>query len=401
MTGSIHKKGKTYYIVFRLYDSGTGKRSQKWIPAGKSKKEADKKLTEMVGEVHNGTYREIKKIIFADFAKLWLSSYAEMKLKPSTLRSYKDIINNHLLPVMGDYEFSEITTDKLQRYVAMRLQKVKPKTVINELVPLKEMFRHAVRWGYLKVNPAEYVERPRSHRKEIEMLLLDEVRKFLNVDNRYRIAFLTAVLTGLRAGELWGLQWNDINWSLGQVFVRRALWKGSFQTPKTKNSVRKIDLLPQLVEELKHWKTVCPMNDHNLGFPSPEGSMSIHENVVKRYFNPALKDAGVRRVSFHSMRHTNASLRIEAGQNIKYVQLQLGHASIQTTLDRYGHLIRGVNTEQVRRLENMLGCVENFDSLSDTEEKSVRRVLEDFRKNESEGFVKPLPHKDLEAVVHA
>jgi len=79
----------------------------------------------------------------------------------------------------------------------------------------------------------------------------------------------------------------------------------------------------------------------------------------------------------------------------------LGHASIQTTLDRYGHLIREVNTEQVRRLENMLGCVENPDSFSDTEEKSVRRMLEDFGKNDSEGFVQPLPHKDLEAVVHA
>ncbi|MCJ7482090.1 MAG: hypothetical protein MUO31_03900, partial [Thermodesulfovibrionales bacterium] len=70
-------------------------------------------------------------------------------------------------------------------------------------------------------------------------------------------------------------------------------------------------------------------------------------------------------------------------------------------LDRYGHLIREVNTEQVRRLENMLGCVENFDSFSDSKNKSVRRMLEDFGKNESEGFVQPLPHKDLEAVVHA
>jgi hypothetical protein len=94
-------------------------------------------------------------------------------------------------------------------------------------------------------------------------------------------------------------------------------------------------------------------------------------------------------------------LRIEAGQNIKYVQLQLGHASIQTTLDRYGHLIREVNTEQVRRLENMLGCVENPDSFSESKNKSVRRMLEDFGKNDSEGFLQPLPHKALEAVVHA
>jgi site-specific recombinase XerD len=129
--------------------------------------------------------------------------------------------------------------------------------------------------------------------------------------------------------------------------------------------------------------------------------MSIHENVVKRYFNPALKKAEVRRVSFHSQRHTNASIRIEAGQNIKYIQLQMGHASIQTTLDRYGHLIREVNIEQVRRLENVLGYVENSDSSSDTQEKSVRKMLEGSGKIESVGFINPLPVVPLQAVVNA
>lgn len=212
---------------------------------------------------------------------------------------------------------------------------------------------------------------------------------------------MTDVLTGIRSGELWGLQWSDINWNLGQVFVKRALWKGHFQTPKSKYPVRKIDLLPQLTNELKHWKTIWPKNEHNLVFPSPEGKMSIHENVIKRYFTPALKKAEVRRVSFHSLRHTNASIRIEAGQNIKYIQLQLGHASIQTTLDRYGHLIREVNTEQIRRLENVLGFVEKSDSFSDTKNESVRRLLEDFGKNESEGIINPLPHNALEAAAHA
>jgi hypothetical protein len=127
--------------------------------------------------------------------------------------------------------------------------------------------------------------------------------------------------------------------------------------------------------------------------------MPIHDNVVKRYFNTALKSAGLRRVSFHSLRHTNASLRIEAGQNIKHIQNQLGHASIQTTLDRYGHLIREVNTEQVRRFENVLGYAEHADSFSDTKEKSVRRLLEDVDKNETEGLVIPLPVKHLEASI--
>lgn len=281
------------------------------------------------------------------------------------------------------------------------MAKVKPKTVVNEIVPIKEMFKHAVRWGYLRVNPAEYLERPKTYRKEIELLTLNEVAKFLQIENYYRIAFLTCALTGLRAGELWGLQWTDFNWKLDQVFVKRALWKGHFQTPKSKCSIRNIDLLPQLASELRHWQRACPQNDFNLVFPSPEGQMSVHENVIKRYFNPALKKAEVRRVSFHSLRHTNASIRIEAGQNIKYIQMQLGHASIQTTLDRYGHLIREVNTEQVKRLENVLGYTENSDSFSDTKNKSVRRLLEDFGKNKSDGVLKPLPNKALEAVCNA
>jgi len=88
-------------------------------------------------------------------------------------------------------------------------------------------------------------------------------------------------------------------------------------------------------------------------------------------------------------------------QNIKYSQMQLGHASIQTTLDRYGHLIREVNTEYVKRLEHVLGYGENSDSFSDSKKNSLRRMLDDFNKNESEGLVNPLPHKALEAVGNA
>ncbi len=227
MTGSIHKKGKSYYIIFRLFDSTTGKRKQKWIPAGKSKREAERQLNELIGEVHNGTYREIKKITFAEFSELWLSSYAETKTKPSTLRSYKDIITKHLIPVMGDYLLTEINTGMLQRYVALRLEKVKPKTVINELVPVKVMFKHAVRWGYLKVNPAEHVERPRIEKEEMEILTPEEIRLFLNqVTLKNKILFLMAILTGMRRGELLGLQWGDIDWNHSQIHVRRSLWKG-------------------------------------------------------------------------------------------------------------------------------------------------------------------------------
>jgi integrase len=237
----------------------------------------------------------------------------------------------------------------LQGYVAERLKKVSGKTVCNEIVVIKLMFKHAFRWGYLKTNPAEYVERPRIIKPEIEILNPDEVEKLLSTANdNYRVALLTDVNTGMRAGELWGLQWGDIDWNSKQIHVRLSLWKGQFQTPKSKCSIRKIDMTDWLIKELKKWKLACPNNEHDVVFPSPEDKLSQHDNVVKRYLNQALRKAGLRQVSFHSLRHTNASMRILAGQNIKYIQSQMGHASINITLDIYGHLFNDTNFNRLQ-----------------------------------------------------
>jgi len=383
MTGSIQKKGNSYYIVVRVYDSETGKRKQKWINAGKTKREAERKLADTMSDVHNGTYRDIKKASFRQFSELWLESYAKTKTKPSTLRSYQDIIKNHLNPVFGDFLLTEITTSAIQRYVAQRLETVKPKTVINELVPVKEMFKHAVIWDYLKVNPTEYVEKPRVEKEEMEILSPEEIRKFLDhVTTRYKAFFLTAVLTGMRRGELLGFQWGDIDWNHKQIHVRRSLWNKKFVTPKSKKSVRRIDMSPTLALELKRHKLASPSSELDLVFCNADGNPPSPDSIVRRQFLPALRRAKIKRVPFHSLRHTNVALRIEEGQNIKYIQNQLGHASIQTTLDRYGHLIKDVNTEQAKKLDHILGFVEHSGSSSD----SVRRMLENKGYDKEKGL---------------
>lgn len=377
MTGSIHKKGKSYYIVFRVFDSKLNKYKQKWQPAGKSKREAERKLTEIMSDVHAGTYRDIKKITFAKYSDMWLTSYAETKTKPSTFRSYKDIINNHLIPVMGDYFLTEITGVMIQKYIALRLKKVKPKTVINEIVPLKEMFKHAVQWEYLKVNPAQYVERPRVESEEMEIFSPVEFRLFLDhVTPKHKPLFLTAVLTGMRRGELLGLQWGDIDWNHSQIHVKRSLWKGQFLSPKSKKSKRKIDMTPSLVRELRKHKLASPPSDLDLVFCNSDGKSLDADNFVKREFLPVLAKSKTRKIRFHDLRHTNVALRIEQGQNIKYIQAQLGHASIQTTLDRYGHLIKDVNQEEAEKLDSILG----FGDSTGKSKNPVRRLLEDNRK---------------------
>jgi integrase len=257
---------------------------------------------------------------------------------------------------------TDISTGLLQRCVAERCRAVSAKTVWNEIVVIKEMFKHATRWGYLTINPAEYLQRPKRVKPDIEILSPDELSLFFDhATTHYRLAFELTVYSGLRAGELWGLRWQDIAWETNKILVRQTYSKGRFDTPKSRASIRDIDLPAWLVLELKKWKTAYPANDHDLAFPSPEGRPTNHDNVVKRHFNKALKEAGLRCVSFHSLRHTNASMRIRAGQNIKYLSSQLGHAGIQITLDTYGHLFNDANfsRSQVELLDASFGPVRN------------------------------------------
>ena len=137
MKGSIVKKGQMYFCVYRI----GGK--QKWTKGGPTKKLAEKVLRDILHDIDNGIYKELKQITFEDFARLWLDTYAQTKVKPSTLVGYKVNIENHLVPYFGPHKLTTISTDMIQGYVARKLDTVKPNTVVNHLVPLKEMFKHS------------------------------------------------------------------------------------------------------------------------------------------------------------------------------------------------------------------------------------------------------------------
>ena len=158
-------------------------------------------------------------------------------------------------------------------------------------------------------------------------------------------------MTGMRRGELLALQRGDIDWHGGQIHVRRALYKRRFVTPKSRKGLRAIDMAPTLAHTLQgHLLQVADARDA-LVFPAKRGKPLDPDNLVKREFQPALVRAGLRQIRFHDLRHTYASLLINNGENIKYIAEQMGHASVQITLDRYGHLFPNVRREAVLRLE--------------------------------------------------
>jgi len=206
--------------------------------------------------------------------------------------------------------------------VAKKLETQSPKSVINHLVPLKEMLMHATRWGYLKHNPADYVEKPRLEREEMDFLTPEEIKAMLQeVRSKRYVFFLMAALTGCRRGELLGLQVGSLDFRKNQAHIRKSLWKGGFVSPKSKYSVRSIDMSPYLVHELKKHLLSKPHSDMDLVFCNEEGTPLDPDSLIKRHFLPALRRAKLRMVPFHSLRH-NRSLLENSPQNAKDSQLR-------------------------------------------------------------------------------
>ncbi len=363
--GSVQKRSGSWYAVYR-----TGNR-QKWERAGSSKKDAERLLAARMNEIHIGIYRERPRITFSDFAAKWLEDYARISVKQSTYSSYRDMVRLHLNTYFGNRLLDKITAAEVQKFVSQKITKdgLSAKSAVNLLVLLKGIFKHAQIWGYLSHNPASLVQRPRVEQKEMDFLTPDEIRLFLkNVDSSHHCMMLTAVLTGMRRGELLGLKWGDIDWERSEIIVRRSLYKSGFVTTKSKRSNRRIQVSPMLLSALRRHRLTAPQSDLQLIFCNSDGQPLDPDNMIKREFHPALDRAGLRRIRFHDLRHTYASLLIAQGENIKFVQQQLGHASAKTTLDRYGHLMPSMSNEVGCRLDQTV-----FGGLSN---KAVRKLLE-------------------------
>jgi integrase len=189
----------------------------------------------------------------------------------------------------------------------------------------------------------------------MDCLSAEEVRVLLAAcDDQHRALFSTAVMTGVRLGELLALKWDDVNWRGGTIRVRRSLYKGEFVEPKTSRSVRVIGMSNRLAAILLEHKLAAPYSPFDLVFPTPAGTPMEPANLRHRVWSDTLTRSKLRRIRIHDLRHTFASLLINQGENLKYVQAQLGHSSITTTVDRYGHLMPDAHRGANDRLDSTL-----------------------------------------------
>ena len=295
---------------------------------------------------------------FSEVAESWLAS-KEPSIRHSTLEQYKGHLDNHLKPYFKRLKINRVNFEAIEKFTTHSLKNgVTPPTLRKILTTLGAVLTYAVRNRYIDYNPSRDVEKPKGksvHNEKEKTVTLDSGQIHALLDKgaesqQDRMLFMTAVLTGLREGELFGLQWGDIDWLNRQIHVRRTYNHRRFYEPKSKASRRKVDLAPELVSAFKEWKLACPTGELDLVFPTEVGTPEDANNMLKRRFYPALRRAGLPKVRFHDLRHTYASLLVAQGEHPKYIQSQLGHSSIQVTMDVYGHLMTDVNQEAAIKL---------------------------------------------------
>jgi integrase len=387
--GAIRKRGKHYVVDY--YDATRRRRRE---TVGPNLHEARQVLAQREWERRNGKFRLRRKAItMAEFLAKWEEDYLVVReqlgrLKGSTLVGYRVNLRRHILPFFGPLRIDEIALPHVREFVKVLLaKKLAPGSVCNAVALVKEMFKHAVQWGYLDTNPAQYVERPRVEVEEMEILTPPEIRRLLDAaDEPVRTLLLCAVLTGMRRGELLGLKWEDVDLEGSRIHVRRSLWRGKLITPKSRRSRRAIDMAPTLKAALARLPSRFKAE---LVFASPDGQPIDPDNFMKRDWARALRRANLRRIRFHDLRHTYASLLIAQGAHPKYIQAQLGHASIQTTLDRYGHLMPQIHEAEARKLDRLvfgsepiLGGVESVMPPASGEADALQRSQNGHRDDE-------------------
>ncbi|MGQ9688911.1 MAG: tyrosine-type recombinase/integrase [Desulfobaccales bacterium] len=241
-----------------------------------------------------------------------------------------------------------------------------PVTVTRIKALASVVLSHAVEDGLIAANPAVRMGRlikGKERKADVNPLTREEARAFLEAvaehHPRYYPFFLCALRTGMRLGELLALEWGDIDFRGGFIEVRKSCVHGRITTPKNGKS-RRVDMSRQLAETLKALLTERKREALAKGwrevpasvFVNEAGKFLDHGNLRRRVFWPALAKAGLRRVRIHDLRHTYASLLIQNGESLAFVKDQLGHHSIQITVDTYGHLVPGANRQAVDRLDD-------------------------------------------------
>jgi integrase len=303
---------------------------------------------------------------FNDYCQLWLDDYIKPTRRSTTYQRYTSVLKLHVGPIIGKIPLDQIKRSHIRNALLNISKKgLSKSTVSMARNVISGTIEYAMEEELVTTNPTNGVLKKLGldsrSRPLVQPMTPDEVALFLGTcslqTKKWYPFFLCAFRTGMRLGELLGLRWGDIDWTNKSVQVQRSFRHGKITGTKTRKS-RRVDMSDQLVGELRGLLTkrkkeaiaagtgkVVETIFHTDGNPTSQ-------NTIRNIWKRLLKKTELRNMRFHDIRHTYASLLLSRGESPVYVKEQLGHSSIQMTVDIYGHLIPGGNRQAVNALDD-------------------------------------------------
>jgi integrase len=373
MRGHVARKGNRYYaVVYEGTDLATGKERHRWYPGGGTRREAEKVLGDLVKRIHDGDYRAPERITLGDYlVERWLP-VRKSQLGHSTYDSYRRSIKSHVLPRIGMIPLQRLTPEDLDGFYADLLVEgrlngggggLAPKTVRNIHGMLHKALADACRKGTVQRNVADLADPPRVRRRSaMKAWDADQLRQFLTEIEGHWLAtaFHVAAHTGMRRGEVLGLQWRDVDFEAARLSVHQAVTNVAYEKRlgdvKTETGRRMVDLDDRTVAVLRAWRqrqieeqilTGRRSGDDGFVFAKPDGE-PIHPDYFSQVFERHVAASTLPRIRLHDLRHTHATILLKAGVPVKVVSERLGHSSPAFTMSVYQHVLPGMQADAAR-----------------------------------------------------
>jgi integrase len=339
--------------IVDYFSTGKDGKPHRHIKTFEKQRDAKAELNKITSEIEKGIHTpDRESVTVAEAGELWISQAEIDGLERSTIRQYRQHLALHITPYLGPLKLSKLTTKTVQDFRNKLIADQRSHDMAKRVtVSLGGILGHAVASHLVARNVV--AEQPRERRARqrkqesrqkrdleagIDFPTTEELRTLLTLQGRWRPFIVAAIFTGLRASELRGLTWNDIELNKAILHVRqRADRWNTIGAPKSDAGKRDVPLVPMAVNALKEWKLCCPKGELELTFPTGQGTVWSLPNLY-RSLGPVQQKLIGKTYGLHAFRHAAASLFIQEGFSPKRVQTLMGHSSIQVTFDIYGHL---------------------------------------------------------------
>ncbi|WDV44506.1 site-specific integrase [Clostridiaceae bacterium M8S5] len=361
LIGGVRKRGKKWYYYYNV----NGKRVER--VSGTSKLEAQKKLKEALqGQEYNCLTPS--KVTVYMYLNEWLENYIKEYRKINTYNRYRSILNNNVYPNIGKIKLKNLEPIHIDMLITAEKKKGLSSTTLQNIYGvISSAFNRAVKLRIINENVCKYVDRPKRDRFIANVLSIEDYCKIIDSldlskynDYIFYVALQIVMELGLRRGEIAGLKWCDIDFNNNTIYVNNNLvyshGKTYYSTTKTRSSDRLLYISDNLKQILLKHKERLEIDCEFV--MSWENGKILHPNYYTQKFSYIVKKIGfIKRLRFHDIRHTNATMLISQNENIKIIQARLGHSDISTTLNIYSHVDIKMQKSAIDKLSRKLSSV--------------------------------------------